>query len=141
MTELEHKAVKQSLAYNRKYSEDRDLENVLKHPEEYVDSYAYTMNIVQMLRQKAYRDGYNVGAKENGVIWHDLRTNPDDLPKERGEYIVAFKLPKGWDTTILMYNNDEYEDEYELCWFDSEYTNYNDDVIAWCEIPKFEVEE
>lgn len=65
MTELELKAVKKSLVYNRKYSEDRNLEDVLKHPEKYVDSYAYTMNIVQMLRQKAYRDGYNVGAKEN----------------------------------------------------------------------------
>lgn len=64
MTEFEHKAEKQSRAYNKKYSEDRNLEDVLKHPEKYVDSYAYTMRIVQMLRQKAYRDGYNAGAKE-----------------------------------------------------------------------------
>jgi hypothetical protein len=88
---------------------------------------------------KAYLAGAKEMLKENGVVWHDLRKNPNDLPKERGGYLVAIKLLKGWDTTILMYNNDE--DEDELCWLDSEYTNYNDDVIAWCEIPKFEVKE
>ena len=37
-------------------TEDRNLENVLKNPENYVDSYSYGLRIVQMLRQKAFRD-------------------------------------------------------------------------------------
>lgn len=84
--------------------------------------------------------GYIAGAKENRVVWHDLRKNPNDLPQKVGDYIVAikFKYLKGCDTTILRYDEDE--DEDKLCWIDSEYTNCNDDVIAWCEIPKFRVE-
>ena len=27
-----------------------------------------------------YVAGYVAGTKENGVVWHDLRKNPDDLP-------------------------------------------------------------
>lgn len=77
-------------------------------------------------------------SKENRVIWHDLKKNPNDLPQKIGDYIVAikFKYLKGCDTTILRYD----EDEDKLSWIDSEYTNCNDDVIAWCEIPKFRVE-
>lgn len=145
MTELERKAVKKSLVYNRKYSEDRDLEDVLKHPEKYVDSYAYTMNIVQMLRQKAYRDGYNVGAKENGIVWHDLRINPDDFP-EAGK-LVRVRLSSGMERICETEYYEPSEDEigfgkliilfYEL---NGEWVDDNE-VIAWCELPKFEVEE
>lgn len=92
--------------------------------------------------EKIYKDGYIAGAKENGVVWHDLRKNPNDLPQKVGDYIVALDYQKGtFSTYLLQYNVDEDEDDIKFGWFDSEYTNYNDDVIAWCELPKFEVEE
>lgn len=127
MTDLEHKAVKQSLTYNRKYSEDRDLEKVLKHPEEYVDSYAYTMNIVQMLRQKAYRDGFIAGAKENEFVWHDLRKNPNDLPEDTYDVLdqAGNKVHYNFFQNVWVNKKDEIDNQ----------------VITWCEIPKFKEEE
>lgn len=132
MTELERKAVKQSLTYNRKYSEDRNLEKVLKYPEEYVDSYAYTMNIVQMLRQKAYRDGFIAGAKENEFVWHDLRKDPNDLPTHYNTGISDYVIT---DRGFGYYN-----DRVKSWWIKNDCA-LTDKVIAWCEIPKLEMEE
>lgn len=63
MTDLEKKA--------EEYSE-KDLGN------------KYMSCVVAKDKLHAYKlgqyDGYIAGAKENGVVWHDLRKNPDDLP-------------------------------------------------------------
>lgn len=83
MTELEKKAEQKSLVYNTKYSEDRDLEDVLKNPENYVDSYSYALEIVQMLRQKAFRDGYNAGAKELQEENEQLKSQIEKLKEEK----------------------------------------------------------
>lgn len=75
--------------------------------------------------------------KENGVVWHDLRKNPNDLPQKVGDYIVALDYQtETFSTSLLEYNIDEDEDDIKLCWFDSEYNKF-DNAIAWCEIPKF----
>ncbi|MBR1536020.1 MAG: hypothetical protein IJ630_03685, partial [Treponema sp.] len=34
------------------------------------------------------RTAYVAGAKENGVVWHDLHKDHDDLPKKTGEYLT-----------------------------------------------------
>lgn len=64
------------------------------------------------------------GAKENGVVWHDLRKDPKDLPKDK-----KFKITdKG---------NIGFYDSYWEKWY---YWNSNEMVfppIAWCEIPSF----
>ena len=73
---------------------------------------------------------YLVGAKENGIVWHDLRKDPNDLPKETltvlinaydygisGYYIAHFLNGKWWsNVTSEIFTG----------------------VIAWCEIPQFE---
>lgn len=79
---------------------------------------------------------YVAGAKENGVIWHDLRKNPDDLPKNQNEVLCLL-----WeDSYYIGYYHINSKmwcfDEFSL----SEDEN-KDEVTAWCEIPKFEVEE
>lgn len=63
--------------------------------------------------------------------WHDLRKNPEDLPKETGhyltddgEYIYDADL-KEWRTLTCM-----------VCW-DFHWLD-DGDVIAWTELPKFE---
>lgn len=70
-------------------------------------------------------EAYMAGAKENGIVWHDLRENPKDLPlhshfclNERGDHVHWNSNYQKWQNRLGMFT----------------------DVIAWCEIPKF-VEE
>lgn len=60
--ELEHKARVNSLVYDTKYAEDGVLEEMLSRPQDFVDG--AIMEIVQLLREKANRDGFIAGAKE-----------------------------------------------------------------------------
>lgn len=66
---------------------------------------------------------YIAGAKENGVVWHDLHKDPHDLPfhshfclNERGDHVHWNKDYQKWQNKQGMFT----------------------DVIAWCEVPKFE---
>ena len=80
-------------------------------------------------------DAYIASAKENGVVWHDLRKSPNDLPKRykhanRSPLVITNKgighynfIKKTW----YIYNA-----ECNCSFFDT--------VTAWCEIPKFRVE-
>ena len=62
------------------------------------------------------------GAKENGVVWHDLRKDPNDLPKDnKREYLV-----------FLDWLGKKYE-LLKLC----EIKSFVENIIAWCEIPQF----
>lgn len=81
--------------------------------------------------EKAYVDG----AKENGVVWHDLRKAPGDLPEtlhpvyvklDNETYVFAYCVNEIWhenDDGIILYHG-----------------NGKSEVIAWCEIPRFEEE-
>lgn len=77
-------------------------------------------------------DACIAGAKENGVVWHNLKTNPNDLPKNQNEVLCCL-----WEDTydIGYYKNDD-----EM-WYFNEFNVSKDEVDAWCELPKFEVEE
>lgn len=81
-------------------------------------------------------EGYIAGAKENGVIWHDLRKNPNDLPKNQNEVLC------------LLWEDSYYIGHYHInskMWCFNEFSlsedENEDEVTAWCELPKFEVEE
>lgn len=60
--ELNRKANRLSLAYKTKYSEDRTLKDMLSRPKDFVEG--AIEGIVNLLRQKAWRDGYIAGATE-----------------------------------------------------------------------------
>ena len=66
---------------------------------------------------------YMQGAIENGIHWHDLRKDPNDLPTEEKEFLV---YTKEWGIEIRGYFAD---DKYFSC--------RRNIVIAWCEIPQF----
>lgn len=68
------------------------------------------------------------------VVWHDLRKNPNDLPKRDGEYLT--------NIGVLVFDN-SFGNSWQtlLCEACDFYEEVSDEVIAWCEIPKFEVEE
>ena len=63
--------------------------------------------------------------------WHDLRKDPNDLPKVTKEYI----------TNIGVMTFDRLKDRHlwttPICDACDYYEEVTDDVIAWCEIPQF----
>ena len=83
-----------------------------------------------------YIEGFLDGAKENGIIWHDLRKDPNDLPKkhnklsDRSDLVIT---DKGIATYHFIYRKwYVHSSECDL--------SFPETVIAWCEIPKY-VEE
>lgn len=75
---------------------------------------------------------YIAGAKENGVVWHDLRKDPNDLPKDNGTVLVRLEKP-------IMKFSFFYVSEKMFSVWNKEYecNVHLHNVIAWCEIPQF----
>ena len=67
---------------------------------------------------KAYLDGLHEGQPK----WHDLRKDPNDLPKDSKEVL------------IITSDNRKHIGFYDNGWYCSECSGI---VIAWCEIPQF----
>ena len=76
--------------------------------------------------ERYLRNAYIAGATENGIKWHDLRKDPNDLPKEKTFVISNMGL-------LAFYKNG--------MWFldvpDNAYYFATKEIIAWCEIPQF----
>lgn len=89
------------------------------------------VNISGIVRCKI-ADGFLAGLKAGRPQWHDLRKAPNDLPERMGlgskEVYVAYK---DGVTDFACYRFDK---KY---WERSENEELAENVIAWCEIPKF----
>ena len=76
---------------------------------------------------QAYRlgryEGYLAGAKENGVVWHDLRKDPNDLPKD------CYDVLDEAGYRVFYHHK-------EGVWKNASGSKIVE-VIAWCEIPQF----
>ena len=81
--------------------------------------------------------GMNIATK-----WHDLRKDPNDLPEPNIAVLICFQFEK-WTTTYIayyrptikkwqMYNMHEAQRQPVV----DDYID-RDEVIAWCEIPKY----
>lgn len=77
------------------------------------------------------------GLKAGRPQWHDLRKDPNDLPDE-GTYLVVWQNARGYKEIMQM--NYEEDDEEKLHWVDGDQECWDDDIIAWCEIPTFDKE-
>lgn len=80
-----------------------------------------------------WKYGFLAGLKAGKPQWHDLRKEPNDLPKE-------------FDKPYLCYVNGHFEVGYYMAykeqpWHFDEYYLDNEDVDAWCEIPQFKDKE
>ena len=74
---------------------------------------------------------YIAGATENGIVWHDLRKNPDDLPKRDERFSTNVSIAvMTQDNNFAFYCFDDRK------WYFQGVEIGN--VVAWCEIPKFE---
>lgn len=77
--------------------------------------------------KSGYERGFEKGRKENDIVWHDLRKNPDDLPKEKyGTYYCKLQGIVQFFYSYVGFINGKFDNSNE--------------VIAWCEIPTFEGE-
>lgn len=80
---------------------------------------------------KAFFNGLTEGRKEK---WHNLRKDPDDLPEEDCTEVMF--VTKNNETLTGIYKNGGGEgtpifDTFGIAFYDVE------QVIAWCELPKF----
>lgn len=95
-----------------------------------IGSYEYVKYDYDSMQQ-----AFLAGLKAGRPQWHDLRKDPKDVPDE-GTYLVVWQNARGYRDTMMMHY--EENDEEELHWIDGDGDNWDDDVIAWREIPKFE---
>ena len=79
---------------------------------------------------------YYTGAVENGIIWHSLKKDPNDLPKFGHEVLNE-------DGDKVRYEPSGYSEQYPLLsgWIafsENEERDVEVDApVAWCEVPKY----
>lgn len=74
---------------------------------------------------------FAVNAVSGDYRWHDLRKNPDDVPKENGHYLIVYQwIGKNSGITVETYSP-----------YDGFHTPPEYPCIAWKEIEPFEVAE
>ena len=69
------------------------------------------------------KEAYVSGATENGIQWHNLRKDPNDLPKDTYDVLdqAGYKVHYNFFQNVWVNEKDEIDNH----------------VIAWCEIPQF----
>lgn len=81
-----------------------------------------------------FNDGYDAGFKDCAKkAWHDLRKDPNDLPKRNKEYVVEVTIPVMTHPSYVFATY--YFDKKKWFSFGEEI-----EVIAWCEILTFDKE-
>ena len=74
-------------------------------------------------------EAYLAGLKENGVVWHDLQEDPNDLP---GDDVVLVQAKSGGHFIALYYPEDGHWGIYNMM-----AETLKRDIVAWCNIPQF----
>jgi len=101
------------------------------------EKYACNEKEIMPLEAIGYKKGYLTGAKENGVVWHDLRKDVYDLPAmiedERKISQDVWLHIKNWGREVGYY-------DYNKNFWVVKCRQVNLSVIAWCEIPQFKGE-
>lgn len=83
----------------------------------------------------SYHAGFLAGLEEGRPKWHDLRENPNNLPKEDGGGVATSHTVLDQYGDRCWYNYGKRQWENGNCRTDG---TYDCNVVAWCEIPKFE---
>ena len=87
---------------------------------------------------KYFEKAYLAGAKENGIIWHDLRKDPNDTPLTEKEVMVFIEWKNNENETAYAYDlgTRHFNGDWCLDVFSSEDKDVK--VIAWYDFPQFE---
>lgn len=91
------------------------------------------VNISGIVRCKI-ADGFLAGLKAGRPQWHDLRKDPNDLPKDDKQYLVLFYYNYKGKKEMSYGVRDNLHRDFEI------HSNYTEQIIAWCEIPTFDKE-
>lgn len=98
----------------------------------------------------SYTEGYKDGYAEGKPKWHDLRKDPNDLPKKRERVLLCIEVARKKFENFKVYIEGIYDKgeclgEYDSCWLYQEADKKvlteivdNQRVIAWTELPMFE---
>ena len=105
--ELEREAVRKSLSYNTKYSEDGDLNDMLSRPQDFIEGSIAGM--VDLLRKKAYRDGMVDGAEPREKRIADLEKENAELKEKSSRQSKNYKC----DVGKLLEENAEWKQRNE----------------------------
>ena len=86
-----------------------------------------------------YKDGFLAGLKAGRPQWHDLRKDPNDLPKEYDIIRKAFGIYEEEKAKHIVQNECG---ERVFCFSGTWYHEKGGEAhpIAWCEIPTFDKE-
>lgn len=81
--------------------------------------------------KESIKQAYLAGVKAGRPQWHDLRKDPNDLPKDNDEKLCFYEKGK-----VVA----RYDSEYS-CW-ETYFNNFetviaSSVIIAWCELPQF----
>ena len=123
--EITGKAVAKSLQYNTKYSEDFDLKKFLDNSDKGIQ----IDRLFHLLREKAYRDGYIAGAKDNTPQWHYIKDK--DYPK-CNELVIALDCKNEY--AVLYY--EDLKERGGTSWHTVERFTYARNIIAWQYLPE-----
>jgi len=96
------------------------------------DGAEYAKEVSSVTIKEAFLAGLEAGKDKNVLAeWHDLRKNPNDLPKKDERFSTNVSI------TVMTQKN-----EFAWYYFDDKKWYSNgltiNPPIAWCEIPRFE---
>lgn len=109
--EIREKAVKESLQYKIRYSEDFELKKFIDNSDKGIQ----IDRLFHLLREKAYRDGYLNGyiaaEKDKAPEWHY------PIRMENDKYIEDYPIADYYPIEIFAFYPDKHE--YEIIKYDS----------------------
>jgi hypothetical protein len=97
--------------------------------EEYIDEHSPSCKEYPKAGRGALKQAFLAGLEAGRPVWH--RVADGDLPKDNMPYIVKVKLNYRGAPNISYWIKDNLHDDFE------KHKNYTEDIIAWCEIPKY----
>ena len=103
---------------------EEQYEKINKNAENYLN----TTTMSNPIRISSVRNAYIAGATENGIQWHDLRKDPNDLPKEDCEVFAIVESDGTLYKSVENYYLDKTDtfDGWGTCqkiiaWFDPQF--------------------
>lgn len=106
--------------------------NMYHIPAKREDGTEYAKEVSNVTVKEAFLAGLEAGKNKNVLAeWHDLRKNPDDLPRKDERFLANVSIfVMTQKNKFACYNFDDKK------WYSNGLTI--NPPIAWCEIPRFE---